>query len=1162
MSEKLTAPKNFQLVAKDGAVTASWDKVEGADGYYLQYFFMERPERCIKSRFAQDTTKTILGFTNGREYLACVCAFRYENEREVMGEYTEKLPFVPISEKLKAQKTICMKAGETAQLAWEYKNERPSVTFRSEDESVAVVDENGLVTAVSAGTTYVEIVSEDKQSFRSKIAVERRMKLAPQSAVMMFTGDLMCAVNHQRAVSDYNFDFHDAFGEIKSILAESDFTAGVLETTCFDGAPYECEEVRLPGGAPNCNSPSVFIGALADAGFDAVVTANNHNCDTGREGLDATVSAINHFNLINIGTLGANPVIVDVKGIRVGFIAVSMINNGLDGNVADGIMGVDILGRYDRDLFVELINNAYAQGAEYIVAYQHWGSMNSTKLRKAQLEEARFMANAGASLIIGSHPHVVQRFSYIRTADGRRVPCAFSLGNFLTTMKEMKENRDSLILRVELSRGEEGVSSRISYIPCMSETRSYGAAIVPVYPAYSKESAESFARTKETLGTAISHFEYRPRVLLNGSANLSRIFSAGRGFRIDKTGLLLSQISLGADRGFVCEEDDERLKIDIQNSFGDYITNTKPEYIAVDLYTAATVSCYKLESGSGEVPRFFTGSKKFKESAFYKEHKSELQKIRPPFGEDVWKPLLKNYADTLLRCVSSERIILFRTRLSAQGVVDTELRSTAAANSTNRMLSAMETYFISLVNPAVVDLSEHYFCDAANTGAYEDAYYADAYKAAEDITADSSIRAVRVPDAQIWFDRVLRYYKNMTARSYQSWLLDMNNAADIIIAYTNAEFAGKHRERLIRLKKMGKSDLAFVKEFFIDEPAADELVKAAEIIRTVLRGSLNKPYDFFRLAFREKFGIIKKMVRLLSQETGISVNEESAELVFLLRGKPQLKRYVSGLNRMTVDIWGSCVSRESLNRSKNAFIGKYIFKQAPILAFEPPINCEFPEGTEAFCGNSWRRRTMKDSFARNGVDVIDSSESRWLVVDFYDIICKMAEYKGGLFETDDFICRTDFFKSIRDEVRECYLFERRDMKYCFETVTRFAKRVQQKYGSNIILIKAEPKNSYITCDDRLAQMEDDGLFEIKKKFISLCEERFAGVTGCYVIDISKHFYSSDRFPLGGFHIVHYEEEFYRQTGEYISEILLGAERRVFSTVDDNYLLLRSLKLNR
>ena len=155
-----------------------------------------------------------------------------------------------------------------------------------------------------------------------------------------------------------------------------------------------------------------------------------------------------------------------------------------------------------------------------------------------------------------------------------------------------------------------------------------------------------------------------------------------------------------------------------------------------------------------------------------------------------------------------------------------------------------------------------------------------------------------------------------------------------------------------------------------------------------------------------------------------------------------------------------------------------------------------------------------------------------------------------------------YVRNKQKDCQECYLFEKRDMKYCFDNMTRFAKMILEKYGENIILLKTEPKDSYIDLDNRLRRLEDDGMYEIKKKFISLCEERFASVTGCYVIDISKHFYASDSFPLGGAHIVHYEEEFYRQAGEYINEIISGSSRHVFSTVDDNYLLLRNLRLNR
>ena len=136
---------------------------------------------------------------------------------------------------------------------------------------------------------------------------------------------------------------------------------------------------------------------------------------------------------------------------------------------------VNPAGIYSRDYFTELVNSARSMGAEFIAAYQHRGSMSSPRIRKDQAEEAQFMADAGADLIRkGSHPHMVQRFSYIGAADGRLVPCAYSLGNFLTTMSELSGNRDSAILRVELTRGADGISAKYSYIPCMTGGQGLG----------------------------------------------------------------------------------------------------------------------------------------------------------------------------------------------------------------------------------------------------------------------------------------------------------------------------------------------------------------------------------------------------------------------------------------------------------------------------------------------------------------------------------------------------------------------------------------------------------------------------------------------------------------------------------------------------------------
>lgn len=1166
MAPILRAPEGFSATGRDGSAFMKWNPVPGAAGYRLFFYSADAPETLIKARYAQGTSKGILGFTNKREYLVEICAYTVKDGKETLGQRSEKKRFTPHVLRLKAQRVLCLKRGESGQISWESAMGMPPVSFSCDNPSVASVDGMGTVTAKSRGTANITLTSlNDSQTFVTKIAVDRNHSCAEKRAVLMFTGDLMCTSKQQRAAAKRGFDFHDTFRQLREILSGADFSAGVLETVCCDTQPYEYEQLRLEGGSPNCNSPTSFAAAAAYAGFDAMITANNHSCDCGMEGLTSTADAVRRCGMMNIGTLGDNPVMVDVKGIRAAILACTMISNGTEGLV--GASGANPNGAYSREYFTEMVNHARSMGAEYIIAYMHWGAMNTPRLRKHQLEEAKFLADAGADLIVGSHPHLVQKFSWIGAADGRRVPCAFSLGNMLSAMSEIDGNRDGAVLRAELRRENGRIMTRVSYIPCMTEDRSWGYEIVPVFPPHNSESTASFERTKAVLGTGINHFEFRPLIFLSGSKLLNRIFSAGRGFRTDRTALLLSQLSLGCGKGAPAEVveavgDDERLRLDLDKDLADVMGESQADYCAVDFLAAAAAACYKLAGEPGEPPVFFTGSKSFKRSAFYKEHKERFTKINPPFGETVWKPLVERYAAQTLQAFPPEKIILFRHTFGVHSVKDNELRNAQPKNSINRFIRAMEDYFISIASPLVVDLSQHYFSDADGTMEYEDAYYADAYRAVAKLTDGSGRTCVSLPDESLWFDRVMKYYPSMTARAYQSWLLDMDCAADQIIAHTSAEFAGRNRERLLRLKHSGSASLMSVRDFFVGDSGAEEIIKAAEMIHALLNGHIDRSYDFFEPAFRGHYNIVRRMVRLLSNEIGASVNEDSAELAFLLRGKTQMKRYINSLNRMTLDIWGSCVSRESANRSRGAYIGTYIFKQSPILAFDPPVDVKLPEGTDAFCGNKWRRRTMEDSFLRSGDADIKGSESRWILLDFYDLISRMAEYRGGLFEIDDFILRTDFYKSIQPECRECYLFEKRDMKFCYEVMTRFAKMILEKYGEHIILIKTEPKNMYIDLDNRLKPLEDDGMFEIKKKFISLCEERFASVTGCYVIDISKHFYSSDSFPLGGAHIVHYEDEFYRQTGEYITEIISGSSRRVFSTVDDNYLLLRNLKLNR
>ena len=539
MSVTLPAPENVVAEPRDNAVRVKWDAVEGADGYMLFFFRAEAPRVCIKRRYAQKTSKQVLGFFNGDKYLVAVRPFYYEDGKECEGEASRKIPFTPISMSLKAQKVLCMTTGEIAQIDWEYRNTRPYALFYAEDEDIVSVDRNGIVRALAPGRTEIAIVAEGEE-ITTRVYVDRGQTMAQAKAVLMFTGDLMCAVGHQRACAPRQFDFHDSFNPVRKMLTEADFSAGVLETTCYDPAPYEYEQLRLDSGAPNCNSPSSFLTAVAGAGFDMMITANNHSCDTGYEGMMATVESVKQLGMYNLGAMGDNPVFRDINGIRVAFIACTMISNGHERNIPE--ITSDTRAEYSREYFLRMYDLARGGGAAYVVAYMHWGSMNSKTVKEKQIKEAQFIALCGADLIVGSHPHMIQEFRHIITPRGRVVPCAYSLGNFISSQAELNENRDSVILRVELFRDGEDIGTDISYIPCMSADSQCGVTVYPVSNSFNSASESAYNRIKETMGEEIQAFEYRPKVLLSASVILERLFYAAKQIITDKNALPLSQL--------------------------------------------------------------------------------------------------------------------------------------------------------------------------------------------------------------------------------------------------------------------------------------------------------------------------------------------------------------------------------------------------------------------------------------------------------------------------------------------------------------------------------------------------------------------------------------------------------------------------------------------
>ena len=132
MAQVLKAPQNFRITGRDRSAQLTWDEVSGAAGYRMFFYAGSEPDKVFKTRYAQGCSRVILGFTNGREYFAEVCAYSVKDGREMLGERSQKVRVVPISLKLTAQKVACLDLGETAQLFWEEANRVPQASFSSD----------------------------------------------------------------------------------------------------------------------------------------------------------------------------------------------------------------------------------------------------------------------------------------------------------------------------------------------------------------------------------------------------------------------------------------------------------------------------------------------------------------------------------------------------------------------------------------------------------------------------------------------------------------------------------------------------------------------------------------------------------------------------------------------------------------------------------------------------------------------------------------------------------------------------------------------------------------------------------------------------------------------------------------------------------------------
>ena len=214
----------------------------------------------------------------------------------------------------------------------------------------------------------------------------------------------------------------ETFAYLRPYLASADLALANLESPLTNAA------VQTESAYALCAAPE-HAEHMADAGFDLLSLANNHSLDCGPEGLLETQSALRNAGLAFIGP-GPEPVIRLTNGIRQAFLA------------------FDATGEFDPDIASRAVHSAREAGAVVIVSI-HWGAEYQSGASSGQEQIAGELAEAGAALIWGHHPHVLQHAEWVN--DGRTL-VLYSLGNALFDQHGLEATRRSALVLVRLDR--------------------------------------------------------------------------------------------------------------------------------------------------------------------------------------------------------------------------------------------------------------------------------------------------------------------------------------------------------------------------------------------------------------------------------------------------------------------------------------------------------------------------------------------------------------------------------------------------------------------------------------------------------------------------------------------------------------------------------------
>lgn len=277
---------------------------------------------------------------------------------------------------------------------------------------------------------------------------------------MLFLGDIM---QHQEQLSSaykgaqgrnnpLSYDYSSYFKFLKTDFENSDIVVANIETT-FAPPPYS--------GYPSFGSPASLAIEAYKAGINLFLAANNHILDKGKKGLEGSMALFDSLGVPYLGIYKEesnrqkrHPLFINKKGFKIALLNYTYGTNGIP------TPAPYVVNRLDSTIIKEDLKRAQEGSPDIVIVLVHWGEEYHIEPSRNQLMWERLFYKYGATLIVGSHPHVPQKVvTYFGNNGGVEHITAYSLGNAISNMSA-KNTRIGVMLQIELVK--EHFTNRIT----------------------------------------------------------------------------------------------------------------------------------------------------------------------------------------------------------------------------------------------------------------------------------------------------------------------------------------------------------------------------------------------------------------------------------------------------------------------------------------------------------------------------------------------------------------------------------------------------------------------------------------------------------------------------------------------------------------------------